>query len=258
LLTSLALILLNGCDDIARDNILDPKNPASESQKIVTVEAFVYTGSDAPNSLNDTLLYALDRIKNTYENKINVLEYHRYTKNYFADPYVIDPFSGFSNENQYNIYTGNMNEGVPDVFINGIAARVQGASTIENSVFRIDQALQPYLIQNSYFSIEPDISTQDDKINLSAAIARLGSEDAKNILVKAIIIYHVDNNILKRVVHGIGKSKIIEEIDHGEIKEVDFSPIPKADFNYISVSVVFMVTSEDETKIYQSIEVQIP
>lgn len=252
------LIFLFYCDDIPRDNILDPKNPSSERQKIVTIEAFVYTGSDAPNTLNETVLYALDQIENAYGNKVTIMEYHRNTTNYSADPYVTDPYNNYSNENLYDIYTGNVGEGVPDVFINGIAARVQGASTVQNSVFRLEQALQPFIIQNSLFTIEPQASIQNGEIDLSLKIAKLGSSNAQDIIVKAIIVYKIDNDILERVVHGIGKSTIIEEIENGEIKEVDIDPIPLAQFSYQSISVIFAVTSEDEKSIYQSIEVDIP
>ena len=39
------------------------------------------------------------------------------------------------------------------VFINGIEFRIQGASTIKNSLFRLDEVLEPLLINNSYFTI---------------------------------------------------------------------------------------------------------
>ncbi len=83
---SLLLIVLFSCDDIDRDNILDPKNPASERPQIITVEAFVNTNPSAPHSLNDTMLLSLDQIEDEYANRIIVLDYHRNATNYI-DPY---------------------------------------------------------------------------------------------------------------------------------------------------------------------------
>ncbi len=252
------LVFLLGCDDIPRDNILDPKNPTSERPKIVTVEAFVNTNPNATYFFNDTLLNALDQIKNTYNNKITVLEYHLKT---IVTALNDTPWVYSLNETIYDNYLEDLvvkNKGVPDVFINGIAARVQGASTVQNSIIRLEEALQPFIIQNSLFSLEPMASIQNNEINLSVKIARLGSTNAQNILVKAIIIYKIDDEILKRVAYGIAKSTIIGEIENGEIKDVDIDPVPLATFQYQSISVIVMVTSEDEKTIYQSIEVDIP
>ncbi len=244
------LVFLLGCDDIPRDNILDPKNPTSERPKIVTVEAFVYTGSDAPNALNDTMLIALEQIRNTYNNKITVLEYHRNTTNYRNDPYHHN-----SNENLYNIYTGFIGKGVPDVFIDGTAARVQGASTVQNSVFRLDEALRSFLIENSFFTIEPTITKGNNGINFSTKIAKLGSTDAEDIIVKLIILAQYDNDVLKRVVSEIRSSNKITKLNHGETTDIDFGSDA---IDPMANKAVFTVTSEDEKTIYQSIEVDIP
>jgi len=245
-------ILLLSCEDIERDNILDPKNPASERPQVITVEAFVNTNPSAPHSLNDTLLLALDQIYNDHRSKLSVLEYHRNTT------YFTDPFYDISNENLYDIYTGNVGEGVPDVFINGTAARIQGASTIQNSIFRLEQALQPFLIENSYFTIEPTVAEANNQIDISAEVARLGSTEAENIILKAVVIYLIDDDLLKRVAFGIGKSTIIDNIENGEMKEINIDPINKATFQYSNYSVVLMITSEDEKNIYQSVKVEIP
>lgn len=247
------LVLFLRCDDIPRDNILDPKNPSSRQPKIITIEAFVYTGDDAPNNINESLLHALDQIENDYGNKVTIMEYHRNTTNYTDDPYHTT-----GNENLYNIYTGNTGKGVPDVFIDGIAGRVQGASSVQNSVFRLEQALQPFIIQNSFFSMEPQVMVQNSEIDLFLKVARLGSSYAQDILVKAVVIYKIDNDILKRVVHGIGKSTIIDRIENGEIMDITIDPIPIAEFQYQSISVIFMITSDDEKTIYQSIKVDVP
>jgi hypothetical protein len=246
------IVLFISCDDIERDNILDPKNPSSERPQIITIEAFVNTAANVPNALNDTLLMALTQINNSYNDKISILEYHRNTTN-FNDSLFYN-----KNESLYNIYTGGVNKGVPDVFINGTAARIQGASTVRNSVFRIEEALQSLLVNTSYFTIEPNITQSNNEINVSLKVAKLGSTDALNVLVKAVVLYRIDNYLLKRVVYGIGKSTIISEFNNGEIKDIIIDPIDLAPFQYDDISVICMVTSEDEKSIYQSIRVDIP
>ena len=248
----LVLIVFFSCDDIDRDNIFDPKNPASERPQIITVEAFVNTNPSAPHSLNDTMLLSLDQIEDEYANRIIVLDYHRNVTNY------TDPYYENKNENLYNIYTGGIGKGVPDVFINGIEFRIQGASTIKNSLFRLDEVLEPISINISYFTIEPTVTESNNQINVSVKLARLGTTNSEDIIVRVVVIYRIDNNLLKRVVHGIGKSTIISQISNGEIKEISVNPIDKPNFQYIDGSVIIMVTSDDEKSIYQSIKVDIP
>ena len=149
-------------------------------------------------------------------------------------------------------------KGVPDVFIN-VKQRIQGISSIENVVMRLKEVLQPLLNEDCYFTIEPDIVKSNDEIQLSATIARLGYKYAKDILVKAVIIEKVDNNALTRVVRKTLYSNVIEHFEHGDEKEINFDPIPNTilqDWGS-NLKVIYIITSEDELNIYQSIEVAI-
>ncbi len=166
----IGLGLLSGCSDIPRDNLLDPKNKNSIRPQIVAVDVFVNTGNDL--QYNQYMLSALDQLQQKYAGQINIAEYHRNTTDY------TDPLTLPENEILYNVYLAAFaaqGKGVPDVFLNGIAERIQGASSIATAVIRLEQALQPLLLQNSFFTIESEINRNDDQADISIKLARLGS-----------------------------------------------------------------------------------
>jgi hypothetical protein len=241
-----------GCEDIDRDNILDPKNPASERPQIITVEAFVNTTDSIFNDYNRHLLLALNDFKADYNEKITIAEHHRKINNQYDDGYVL-----INSEILYdNYFQGFANgiKGVPDVFINGIEARVQGASSPASVLFRLQQAIDSLVSKNSFFTIEPDIIKDGNEYNISATIARLGSTDAEDILLKAIITTEFDNNLHQRVVTEILKSQVISKFANGEIKEVNLGDVSISQYES---KVIFMITSEDELDVWQSLKVDL-
>ena len=250
------LILLLSCDDIDRDNILDPKNPASERPQIITVEAFVNTNDSLPNVYNDFLLNALDQLESIYGDRISIAEYHRSIL-----PAYPDSFTSNKNEILYGNYydyflslNSNAIKGVPDVYINGTEARVQGASSTSTVLFRLQQILDPMISQNGYFTIEPMITKDGNDFIISAEIARLGSTNAENIIVKAVIISKFDNGLHKRVVIDYLKSQEMDNISNGEIKKINIGEVP---MTQIETDVIFMITSVDELQVFQSIKVDL-
>jgi hypothetical protein len=249
---SLFLIVLFSCDDIERDNILDPKNPSSARPQIITVEAFVNTNDSIPNPFNDFLLIALDQLEDKYSDKLTIAEYHRSILPKYSDDLAIN-----ANEILYNTYFQGINsgiKGVPDVYINGIAARVQGASSIASVLFRLEEALNPFLSQNSYFTIEPSITDDGSNFKISTKLAKLGSTDKENLLIKAIITSVFDDFLHQRVVKEIFRSQKIDKISNGETIEVTLGEYP---MEKMKLKVVFIITSEDELEVYQSIEVDL-
>jgi hypothetical protein len=248
----ISCFFLISCKDIDRDNILDPKNPQSRRPQTVMIEAFVNTNENLPVKINDTLLIALDFLHDKFENEVTIVEYHRDL------PGFTDTLHIAENELLYSTYFEGFNQGekgLPDVFINGISTRVQGASTVSNAIFRIEEAVQPYLVQNSHFTLEPDVTKTESRISLAVTIARLSSTSIQDVLVKAIIVEDIDGLLLKRVVREIKKSNLVPILDNGEQEIIEFESelYPNAK----NLSVIFYVTSEDELTIYQSIEVTI-
>lgn len=242
--------LVLGCTDIPRDNPLDPKNPNSIRPRIVALDVFVNTGNNF--NYNQYVLSALDQLKQKYAGQITIAEYHRNV------PGNIDSLHLVENEFLYNNYVEAYapdTKGVPDVFFNGIDGRVQGASSVASAALRLEEALQTLLLQNSFFTLEPQMTISEDQLNLSVKLARLGTDPAENILVKAILIEKIDDQFLKRVVRLILKSDIIPAISAGEVITLQFETV---DIQTNSVyGLILNVTSENELTVYQSFEVNL-
>ena len=137
------ILLIMECKDIPRDNILDPQNPNSYRSSTVLIEAFVNTAN--PLNYNQWALLALDSIKKNYEERVLIAEYHRDAVGY-PDPHSIN--SGIL-EPLYEKYVANSKsnvKGIPDIFINGITSRVQGASSVKSVFTRLNFALSDLVI----------------------------------------------------------------------------------------------------------------
>jgi hypothetical protein len=244
-------IIFNACQDIPRDNVLDPKNPESSTRQILAVEAFVNTNNEL--SYNQNMLNALDLLDEKYPDKLTIMQYHRH-----VGP-NLDSLHEDLNEILYDSYVNEYqagSKGVPDVFINGSATRIQGATSVANALFRLEEAIQPLLVQNGYFTLELKLSRNNSEVTFSAKIARLGSSPIDNILVKALIVENIDNQLHKRVVRDMQKSSVISNMSPGEIKEINFDSYQ--DSSNSDLKFVCIVTSEDELNIYQSNEVRVP
>jgi len=246
----LVLCVFNACQDIPRDNVLDPKNSASQRPQIVAVEAFVNTNNEF--EYNQYMLEAVDLLAAKYPNKLTVVQYHRNAGS------IEDPFHLAVNEFLYEKYIAALqtgDKGVPDVFMNGIATRIQGASSTSGALFRLEEAIQPLLVENSYFTIEAEVKRNNSDVAISCRIARLGSAEINDILVKAIVVEKVDNLVHKRVVRAILKSNVISKFSPGEIKEIKFDKY--SEISNSDLKVILSITSEDELQIYQSEEVEV-
>ncbi len=248
LLISLTLAF---CSDIPRDNVLDPKNPDSYRDQNIFIEAFVNTVND--EMYNEYMISALKIIQERYPGKIHLANYHRSTTEYPDTTLSI-----LGNENLYEQYIAKFDskKGVPDVFINGTIERIKGASSIESAVERIDDAIQPLLIQNNIFTIEPNVSRQESLISLSAKIAKLGSESAEDLILRATVIEQIDTQYLTGVVRHVGISNLIPNLEPGEQKEITLT-----DFDYDSdneLKVIFSVSTNQDLIIHQSNKVSVP
>jgi hypothetical protein len=249
----LVLCYFLSCDDLPRDNLLDPKNPNSYRDHMVSIEAFVNTNNDT--LFNEYMLSALATIEERYPGEVNIAHYHRDTRDYEDSLAILpNPESEFLYESYINLFDSQ--KGVPDVFINGSTERIKGASSVASALERIEDAIQPLLIMNSLFTIEPVVSRQGDRISFSARIARLGSKPINNILLRAVLVERVDNELYRSVVRHIEASNLIPNLGAGEQKEVEFSA-----FNYNTtseLSIIFTIVENETMIIHQSIEVSIP
>lgn len=238
-----AAVLFFMCGDMPRDNVLDPKNPDSLALRKVMIEAFVNTNN--PLGINEYALEALDSLSLLYGDRVMIAEYHRNTADY------TDPLHLEKNELMYQHYVALFDhiKGVPDVFINGSGARIQGASDVAYSMFRLEQVLAGEVSENACFLIEPGYSVSGDKLRPEVRLARLGSENAENLLVRALIVSHLNRPLHTRVVQAVAESNIIPVLKHGEQQVVVF-PDLAFDRGLLNTLIVY-VTDAQSTTIFQ-------
>lgn len=248
--TVLFILLLIGCQNIPRDNPLDPKNPESYASLNILIEAFVNTAN--PYRYNEHVLRALDSIYTSYPNRIAIAEYHRNTQ------YYSDTYHRTENETLYNLYLEDFEtavKGLPDVFINGTSYRIQGASSIESARLRLEDIISAEIIKNCSFLLELDYTIDNDQIIAEITLAPLHNNSSSDILVKAVLTAQYDTNYHKRVVNNSVKGNLIPNIEAGESKVVTL-PGMKINASEKTHLIVF-ITSEDEKTIYQCQSVEI-
>jgi hypothetical protein len=246
----IAVFSFVSCKDIPRDNLLDPKNPGSYRAQIIAVEAFVNTENN--EMYNEYMLSALKTVEQHYSKKITIADYHRNL------PDNADSLSNPLSEYVYEDYVDQFDsqKGVPDVFINGATIRIKGASSADNATNRLESALQPLLIQNSYFTIEPQVTRRESIVRTTVKIARLGSIAAEDFFVRMTLVEKIDNNMLRNVVRHIETSNLIPGLEPGEQKEFSFADLEVQSGRELSV--IFTVMSNNDKIIHQSVEVDVP
>lgn len=235
------------CGDIERDNPLDPQHPQSTRAQTVLIEAFVNINDSLQNNINEYALAALDNLYSIHAPEVIIVDYHRNTRDY------IDPYHRLQHETLYQRYIGEFNgiSGVPDVFINGTLARVQGASSINHSIQRIGSALQPFLNQNAPYALEIDYERNGDVISPRITVARLnrpaGSEG--DIIIKALLLAQIDNRFLRRVVRDDAGSGV-QTIAIGEVRDFALPALSISEPQYPHSLVVY-ITDREEVEVFQ-------
>jgi hypothetical protein len=242
-------LIIAACD-IPRDNPLDPKNPDGSRPRKILVEAFVNLNTGYP--YDGYMLDALDSLEAVYPDRIVIAEYHRNVQN------ALSPYSRAENEILYNHYiqafpTGQ--KGVPDVFIDGTEARVQGASSKASAFFRLQEVLLPRVSDVSRFSIQIETGLAGNGITPKIIIARLGDSDAQNLLVKAVLVSQIDEAYLKRVVTSDAGQETIDELAHGEMRTIQFSPM-SVDLS-VSNDLIVIVCDGEENTVYQCEKIRV-
>jgi hypothetical protein len=248
-IAGLMVYAASACKDIPRDNILDPKNPNSYRALVISLEAFVNTEND--QQYNENMLSALKSLYSKYDDKVVFMQYHRNTTQ-FSDNLAI-PENEILYEQYLNIFDDD--KGVPDVFINGTRSRIQGASSVATAFERIENAIQPFLIENTFLTIEPMIQRTNSTLTISTKIARLGSKSISDLIVRSIVAERLDSDVHTRVVRHLENSNLIPLLEPGEQKEITFSDYTITSEN--DLYVVITVTSNDNLRVHQSIEVPV-
>ncbi|MBN2001685.1 hypothetical protein JW935_29360 [candidate division KSB1 bacterium] len=207
------ILVFCACAELERSNPLDPKNPESAREMTVLVEAFI---NDSAGSVVDYAVSGLERLIREYDSQDLVYLEHHIAKTSGTDPLALD-----ASLSRYNFFVPvSTEQGIPDVFFDGSANRVQGASSPESAYQRYNEKMQQELAFNCYFTIEGQFSIQDDQLKITADIARLGPDNASDLAVIAIIADDLSQNF-RLLVRCISPVDTWSSIKTGEIRQVD-------------------------------------
>jgi hypothetical protein len=206
-------LLFCGCEELARDNPFDPKNPRSERSRVILVEAFV----NEATPFSPFALAALDSLARSFSAEDVIIAEHHLPSTSFADQFALQ-----ESLERYGDLTA-VDRGVPDVFFNGSSTRVQGASSVQTALARYRSTVDRALGLVSHFTIEAKKRTNGATISIEATIARLGDDSFSQFTVRAIVWEDLGAARRHRVVRKIISPETFSGINAGEKKTVELS-----------------------------------
>ena len=222
------LVFLSACEDLERNNPLDPRNPRSERNRLILVEAFVNDGTP----FSSHALKALDTLSSrTAPGQVVIVEHHLPHPN-FADAYALA-----ESRDRYHDLTAT-DLGVPDVFLNGTAVRVQGASNEANALLRYRNAIDAEAGKTAFFTIEAKKNVNGSALTVDVAIARLGSSDFGSFSVLAIAFEDLREAGHHRVTRKVFPRQNFSGLRAGERKNAQLAVSAIANAERLSVIVL--------------------
>ena len=224
------LLLLVACENLERNNPLDPKNPGSERRRVVFVEAFV--NDTAPFSA--FAVQALDSLAATFHQQQVVIVEHHLPSAKFIDAVALS-----ESADRYKILT-TAAPAVPDLFFNGAQNRVQGASTTGTAAFRYRHAIQTEIDKVAHFTIEAQKTISANQIDIEATVARLGNESFSQFAVTAMIAEDLGAAGHHHVVRKILLPENFSGITASERKPVHFTTSLPSAVNTGRIQVIVM------------------
>ncbi len=192
------------------------------------------------------MLTALDSLERRHPEKIEIVAYHRNTRD------EVDPLHINESELQYMRYLealGSNFKGLPDVFINGASQRVQGASSSESALLRLEEALVPELQKISKYTIEVETTVTNETITPTVTLARLGSNSSPSLVIKVLLIQTYSGQATHNVVRDISRSTVINRLSAGEQQTLI---LPNLNLNGIPANrLIIYITDVDEWEVFQ-------
>jgi len=253
LIFSLILVLfLSACKDIARDNVLDPKNPDSFSKQVILIEAFVNNTHPAAKDYSSWVVQGLTSLSATYGEDVVIAEYHRDLDGY--DDQYNDNSTNQKFTNLHEKYVGtnpSIPRAIPDVFINGYENRISGAANANSVNVHASGVVENLLSQKNYYRIEPVIENSGGNLSISCRIARLGNESAEGLKVRVIFIKDHQQQNLNRTVMDITLAEQLPDIENGGYEEIDLGSFT---LESSPTSVVTVLLSDDERTVLQCVK----
>lgn len=242
LLPAVLALFFMQCQDLQRDNILDPKNSRSQRPRTVLVESFV---NESGGDVVQLATLALERLRREYEADDFILLEHHIQKTADTDPYA--------QEQSYTRYTELVpqvsRQGLPHVFFDGSQAEVQGASEEDIAYLRYKTELDKRLLLPAYFTIEAKTTLDEGAVTVWAQIARLGDKNARHVTVKIAVAEDIFHNgrfvvraFLPALSFGTMRPTNIEEIR----KEIALDP----DWNLADLVIVIIVQNSVTKEVY--------
>ncbi|MBC7186751.1 MAG: hypothetical protein H5U38_06920 [Calditrichaeota bacterium] len=214
----LAVVLLAlacQCGDLPRDNPLDPKNPRSQRERVILAEAFV---SDDPAAAYCG--YALDALAQLEAEvgsaHLLIAEYHLPNPGKWVDPHAV-PEARLRYEE-----LAQTGLGIPDVFFDGPAGRVQGAYSAATAYDRYRRLYDAHRTSAGLFTIEGEVARTNAEVKVQVSLARLGSQPARALLLRAVLVRDLGMDRHHHVVKAVFSGQRVEDLQAGEVVQSTF------------------------------------
>ncbi len=247
---------INSCQDLARDNPLDPKNPDAETNQITLIENFIVTNTKVGAAFpvfTQNSLDALYQLKGTYGDKIAILEYHMTP----SDPTYADSFAVWDSttvKTRYNDYRGSQNRGFPHTFFNGFAKSVQGASAKETVASRYNEILDPASLNKSTTYLTLSKSWSGNTLTIDGKLAQYGSKDLPNVQLEYIVYEDLGSIFGHYSVRKIlTPHESISSVTGGDIINIPTKTVDlPSHFDHDKIGVIVLIRDTVSKKIIQS------
>ncbi len=250
---SLILMVTVSCKDLARDNVLDPKNPESYSKTVPLIEAFVNMAHPSP--YNRWAVESLNALQNDFAGEVNVVMYHRdltIDSVVYDDPYNDDLQQSYflQLQNKYVRLWPEVPRGVPDVYLNGAENRFAGTYEAGSLKKMMEDHIAELIALKNNYLIEPHLQDDGDVVKVKCLVARLGNTKAENLRLRVLFIkQNVQQNlILYSVVKMTWPGILIDRLEAGSYKTINAGQIARQQ----ATGVVLALVSNDEQQVLQS------
>jgi len=209
----ICLFYCSACEKLERNNPLDPQNPQSSRARVVLLEAFV---NDA-TPFSPFALQAVDSISATFASEqILLLEHHLPSSSFVDTEALLESAERYQN-------LASSERAVPDVFINGAEMRIQGAARASHATLRYRNALLAALGNSAFFTIEAKSDFSASHAALEARVARLGTSEASQLSVLALVWEDLEAAGHHHVVRKVFPGELVGSMRAGESKPFHFS-----------------------------------
>ncbi len=230
------------CGDLDRSNPLDPKNPQAKRSRTVLVEAFV-------NAQGGTVMQAamdgLARLSRDFGSDAFILLEHHVQKTPNTDALADEA----SLTRYYLLARIASEQAIPDVFFDGRASRIQGASDAEIAYLRYRAELEDRLAIPAQVTVEAEAHLEGDKMIVSADIAKLGLAAVENVATSIAVVGGLQNSN-QAVVREMLPAEAIGSLHSDVIRNIRKEVPMQASWNQSTLAVVVIVERASDQLVY--------